>query len=93
MALSASDLPAMYSLLTNSLSADESVRKPAEAALSQSESRPGFCSCLMVMSLVVVNAGGDNCQDLAAQVDVRLMASVYFKNGVNRYWRNRRDSS
>ncbi|RVW31958.1 hypothetical protein CK203_112775 [Vitis vinifera] len=88
MALSASDLPAMYSLLTNSLSADESVRKPAEAALSQSESRPGFCSCLMVMSLEVITA-----KDLAAQVDVRLMASVYFKNGVNRYWRNRRDSS
>lgn len=84
MALSASDLPAMYSLLTNSLSADESVRKPAEAALSQSESRPGFCSCLME----VITA-----KDLAAQVDVRLMASVYFKNGVNRYWRNRRDSS
>lgn len=48
MALSASDLPAMYTLLTNSLSGDENLRKPAEAALSQSENRPGFCSCLMV---------------------------------------------
>lgn len=48
MALSASDLPAMYSLLANSMSGDETVRRPAEAALSQSESRPGFCSCLMV---------------------------------------------
>ncbi|KAM7265594.1 hypothetical protein ACFE04_003277 [Oxalis oulophora] len=83
MALSASDLPAIYSLLTNSMSQDESVRKPSEAALSQSESRPGFCSCLME----VITA-----QDLASQVDVRLMASVYFKNSINRYWRNRRDS-
>ncbi|CAL8076850.1 unnamed protein product [Prunus armeniaca] len=84
MALSASDLPAMFSLLTNSLSGDDSVRKPAEAALSQSEARPGFCSCLME----VITA-----KDLVPRVDVRLMASVYFKNSVNRYWRHRRDSS
>ncbi|KAK0583705.1 hypothetical protein LWI29_001757 [Acer saccharum] len=84
MALSASDLPTMYTLLANSMSGDESVRKPAEAALSQSESRPGFCSCLME----VITA-----KDLVSQVDVRLMASVYFKNSINRYWRNRRDSS
>ncbi|XP_059636926.1 uncharacterized protein LOC132279029 [Cornus florida] len=83
MALSASDLPAMYNLLTNSLSGDENVRKPAEIALSQSESKPGFCSCLME----VISA-----KDLACQVDVRLLASVYFKNTINRYWRNRRDS-
>lgn len=31
-------------------------------------------------------------QDLVAQVDVRLMATVYFKNSINRYWRTRRDS-
>ncbi|KAK4731152.1 hypothetical protein R3W88_024140 [Solanum pinnatisectum] len=84
MALSASDLPAMYSLLTNSLSGEQSVRKPAEAALAQSENRPGFCSCLME----VITA-----KDLASQVDVRLMASVCFKNSINRYWRNRRDST
>ncbi|KAJ8753768.1 hypothetical protein K2173_000022 [Erythroxylum novogranatense] len=84
MALSASDLPAIYSLLANSLSGDERVRKPAEAALSQSESRPGFCSCLME----VITA-----KDLVSQVDVRLSASVYFKNSISRYWRNRRDSS
>ncbi|KAJ4704392.1 importin-11-like [Melia azedarach] len=84
MALSVSDLPAIYTLLANSMSGDESIRKPAEAALSQSESRPGFCSCLME----VITA-----KDLAPQVDVRLMASVYFKNSINRYWRTRRDSS
>ncbi|XP_057519328.1 uncharacterized protein LOC130800020 isoform X2 [Amaranthus tricolor] len=83
MALSASDLPMMYQLLANSLSGDQTVRKPAETALSQSESRPGFCSCLME----VITA-----QHLAAQVDVRLMATVYFKNSINRYWRTRRDS-
>ncbi|KAF7142381.1 hypothetical protein RHSIM_Rhsim05G0217800 [Rhododendron simsii] len=84
MALSASDIPTMYTLLANSLSGDQSVRKPAESALAQSESRPGFCSCLME----VISS-----RDLAAQVDVRLLASVYFKNTINRYWRNRRDSS
>ncbi|XP_052173406.1 uncharacterized protein LOC127788817 [Diospyros lotus] len=83
MALSASDLPAMYNLLANSLSGDQSLRKPAESALAQSESRPGFCSLLME----VITA-----RDLAAQVDVRLLASVYFKNCLNKYWRNRRDS-
>lgn len=50
MALSVSDVPAMYSLLTNSMSSDHAIRKPAEDALAQSESRPGFCSCLMVSS-------------------------------------------
>lgn len=84
MALTASDLPTMYTLLANSLSGDQSVRKPAESALAQSESRPGFCSCLMEII---------SSRDLASQVDVRLLASVYFKNSINRYWRNRRDSS
>ncbi|KAH9621209.1 hypothetical protein KSS87_012713 [Heliosperma pusillum] len=83
MALSASDLPAMYQLLANSLSPDINVRKPAEEALSHSENRSGFCSCLME----VITA-----KDLAAQVDVRMMATVYFKNSINRFWRNRRDS-
>ncbi|XP_050205030.1 uncharacterized protein LOC126655060 isoform X2 [Mercurialis annua] len=84
MALSGSDLPMIYSLLTNSMSGDQRVRKPAETALSEFESRPGFCSCLME----VITA-----KDLVSQVDVRLLASVYFKNSISRYWRNRRDSS
>ncbi|GAU35098.1 hypothetical protein TSUD_162030 [Trifolium subterraneum] len=84
MALSASDVAAMYSLLANSMSADHRLRGPAEEALAQSESRPGFCSCL----LEVITA-----KDLASQVDVRLMATVYFKNSINRYWRQRRDST
>ncbi|RDX87333.1 Importin-11, partial [Mucuna pruriens] len=32
-------------------------------------------------------------KDLAPQTDVRMMATVYFKNSINRYWRHRRDSS
>lgn len=83
MALSASDLPAMYTLLANSMSGDETVRRPAEAALSLSESRPGFCSCLME---VIAS------KDLVSHVDVRLMASVYFKNSINRHWKSRRNS-
>ncbi|XP_071722890.1 uncharacterized protein [Rutidosis leptorrhynchoides] len=84
MVLSVSDLPAMYTLLSNSLSGDESVRKPAESTLSQSESLPGFCSCLME----VISS-----KDLAPQAAVRLMASLYFKNNIGRYWRNKCDSS
>ncbi|XP_073286372.1 uncharacterized protein [Primulina huaijiensis] len=84
MALSVSDLPAIYALLANSLSGDINIRKPAEDALAQFESRPGFCSCLME----VIAA-----KDLASQTDVRLLASVYFKNSINRYWRHKRDST
>ncbi|KVI11424.1 hypothetical protein Ccrd_010162 [Cynara cardunculus var. scolymus] len=83
MALSVSDLPAMYTLLSNSLSGDEALRKPAESTLAQSENLPGFSSCLME----VITA-----KDLVSQTDVRLMASLYFKNSINRYWRNKRDS-
>lgn len=123
MAVSASDVEAMYSLLANSMIADHSLRGPAEEALAQSESRPGFCSCLLVLplslSLRVLNdelrivfllcfvllcfelfAFGEmetqeviTAKDLAPLVDVRLMATVYFKNSINRYWRHRRDSS
>ncbi|XP_024968135.1 uncharacterized protein LOC112507695 [Cynara cardunculus var. scolymus] len=83
MALSVSDLPAMYTLLSNSLSGDEALRKPAESTLAQSENLPGFSSCLME----VITA-----KDLVSQTDVRLMASLYFKNSINRYRRNKRDS-
>lgn len=83
MALSASDVPTMYTVLVNSLSADEAARRPAEAALAQCETRQGFCSCL----LEIISARG-----LACREDVRLLATVYFKNSINRYWRHRRDS-
>ncbi|KAL5198245.1 hypothetical protein ABZP36_001757 [Zizania latifolia] len=83
MSLSAGDVPAMYTILVNSLSADEAARRPAEAALAQCEARPGFCSCL----LEIISARG-----LACREDVRLLATVYFKNSISRYWRRRRDS-
>ncbi|XP_008792739.1 importin-11 isoform X2 [Phoenix dactylifera] len=83
MALSASDVQTVYSLLSNALCSDENLRKPAEAALAQCENRPGFCSCL----LEIIAA-----RDLACREDVRLLASVYFKNSISRYWRHRRDS-
>ncbi|KAJ6822914.1 importin-11 isoform X1 [Iris pallida] len=83
MALSASDVQSVYNLLANSLSSDQSFRKPAESALSHCESRPGFCSCL----LEIIAA-----RDSACREDVRLLASVYFKNSISRYWRHRRDS-
>ncbi|GJN10596.1 hypothetical protein PR202_ga28703 [Eleusine coracana subsp. coracana] len=83
MALSAGDVPTMYAVLVNSLSANEAARRPAEAALAQCETRPGFCSCL----LEIISARG-----LACREDVRLLATVYFKNSINRYWRQRRDS-
>ncbi|KAK1321977.1 hypothetical protein QJS10_CPA03g01187 [Acorus calamus] len=82
-ALSASDLQTVYTLLGNSLSPDESLRRPAESSLSQAELRPGFCSCLL--EIIVA-------KDLVSQVDVRLNAALYFKNCINRYWRRRRDA-
>ncbi|KAM3372336.1 hypothetical protein ACQJBY_019302 [Aegilops geniculata] len=83
MALSAGDVPTMYAVLANSLSGDEATRHPAESALAQCEPRPGFCSCL----LEIISARGSSCRE-----DVRLLATVYFKNSINRYWRTRRDS-
>ncbi|KAB8106996.1 hypothetical protein EE612_041548 [Oryza sativa] len=67
MALSAGDVPTMYTVLVNSLSADEAVRRPAETALAQCEARPGFCSCL----LEIISARG-----LACREDVRLLATI-----------------
>lgn len=54
MGLSVADVPTMYTLLANSLSGDESLRKPAESTLAQSESLNGFCSCLMVTFLISI---------------------------------------
>eukprot|EP00250_Pteridium_aquilinum_P001245 c11455_g1_i1 orf=570-3623(-) len=83
MALSSSDLLAVYGLLENALSQDEALRKPAEAALATCENRPGFCSLLMEIMAS---------KDASVQSSARWLASVYFKNSINRYWRLRRDS-
>lgn len=80
MAVQIDDPQSLARLLTDALSQDENLRNPAEAALSEYESRSGFCSCL----LEIISA-----KDLENQSNVRWMASVYFKNIVNRYWRQR----
>lgn len=72
-------MAAMYTLLMNSMSGDEGVRKQAESALSETDSRSGFCSCLLELI---------TSPDLASRADIRLMASVYLKNSINRYWRS-----
>nr|CAB3455381.1 unnamed protein product [Digitaria exilis] len=124
MALSAADVSTMYAVLVNSLSADEAARRPAEAALAQCETRPGFCSCLLVTHSTATPAHrilgsprdwplASDCpiygashlilhlaasqeiissRGLACREDVRLLATVYFKNSIHRYWRHRRDS-
>lgn len=78
MGMSSSDMAAMYTLLMNSMSGDAGVRKQAELALSGTDSRSGFCSCLLELI---------TSPDLVSQADIRLMASVYLKNSINRYWR------
>lgn len=50
-----------------------------------------YWTCLTRNSCIVQEV--ITAKDLASQTDVRLMASVYFKNSVSRYWRNRRDST
>ncbi|KAJ7540520.1 hypothetical protein O6H91_10G020100 [Diphasiastrum complanatum] len=82
MAISSTDLPRVYSLLQNALSQDEALRKPAEATLAACENKAGFCSCL----LEIIAA-----RNLEDQHGARWLASVYFKNSINRYWRQRRD--
>lgn len=80
MAVRMDDPQSLVRLLTDALSQDENIRKPAEAGLSEYESRSGFCSCL----LEIISA-----KDIENQSNIRWMASVYFKNNVNRYWRQR----
>ncbi|EFJ16027.1 hypothetical protein SELMODRAFT_268640 [Selaginella moellendorffii] len=79
----AADLNAVYTLLQKALSPEESMRKSAEANLTALESLPGFCSCLLEIIAT---------RDLDDQSDARWLASVYFKNSINRYWRHRRDA-
>ena len=57
-------------------SQDASVLKPAEAQLKEWESQPGFYSVLLA---VVANH--------AIDLNVRWLATLCVKNGVDRYWR------
>ncbi|XP_051924446.1 importin-11 [Hippocampus zosterae] len=62
--------------LTQATSQDTAMLKPAEEQLKQWETQPGFYSVL----LNIVN-------NHILDVNVRWLAVLYFKNGIDRYWR------
>ncbi|KAK1174337.1 importin-11 isoform X1 [Acipenser oxyrinchus oxyrinchus] len=62
--------------LTQATSQDTAVLKPAEEQLKQWETQPGFYS-------VLLNIFTNHSLD----VNVRWLAVLYFKNGIERYWR------
>ncbi|XP_047197226.1 importin-11 [Hippoglossus stenolepis] len=62
--------------LTQATSQDTSVLKPVEEQLRQWETQPGFYS-------VLLNIFNNHMLD----VNVRWLAVLYFKNGIDRYWR------
>ncbi|XP_048394133.1 importin-11 isoform X1 [Stegostoma tigrinum] len=62
--------------LTQASSQDTAVLKPAEEQLKQWETQPGFYSALLN---IFTNHSLD--------VNVRWLAVLYFKNGIDRYWR------
>ncbi|XP_061756417.1 importin-11 isoform X1 [Nerophis ophidion] len=62
--------------LTQATSQDTAMLKPAEEQLKQWETQPGFYS-------VLLNILNNHMLD----VNVRWLAVLYFKNGIDRYWR------
>ncbi|XP_051785651.1 importin-11 [Erpetoichthys calabaricus] len=62
--------------LSHATSQDTAVLKPAEEQLKQWETQPGFYS-------VLLNIFTNHLLD----VNVRWLAVLYFKNGIDRYWR------
>ncbi|KAG7481216.1 hypothetical protein MATL_G00064160 [Megalops atlanticus] len=62
--------------LTQATSQDTALLKPAEEQLKQWETQPGFYS-------VLLNIFNNHMLD----VNVRWLAVLYFKNGIDRYWR------
>ncbi|KAM7166992.1 importin-11 isoform 1-T4 [Macrochelys suwanniensis] len=63
-------------VLTQATSQDTAVLKPAEEQLKQWEIQPGFYS-------VLLNIFTNHTLD----INVRWLAVLYFKNGIDRYWR------
>ncbi|XP_005857988.1 PREDICTED: importin-11 isoform X1 [Myotis brandtii] len=63
-------------VLTQATSQDTALLKPAEEQLKQWETQPGFYSVLLN---IFTNHDLD--------VNVRWLAVLYFKNGIDRYWR------
>lgn len=68
--------PLVLETLTNACSQKADVLKPAERQLQQWETQPGFYS---ILSEIFSNHSID--------VNVRWLAVLYCKNGVERYWR------
>ncbi|XP_066514944.1 importin-11 [Hoplias malabaricus] len=68
--------PVVLQVLTQATSQNTSELKPAEEQLKQWETQPGFYSVL----LGIFN-------DHRLDVNVRWLAVLYFKNGIERYWR------
>ncbi|XP_069780591.1 importin-11 isoform X3 [Narcine bancroftii] len=62
--------------LTQATSQDTAILKPAEEQLKQWETHPGFYSALL-------NIFTNHTLD----INVRWLAVLYFKNGIDRYWR------
>lgn len=75
-ALTLEHIGELIAVLTSALSADESMRKPAEAVLEQWRGVPGYFSLLKE---VIVLA--------EAPLEVRWLAACCFKNGIKRSWR------
>ena len=70
------DRQVVLATLNKAGSQDADVLKPAEQQLKQWETQPGFHCTLM--SIVA---------DHSIHVNIRFMAVLYLKNGVERYWR------
>ncbi|XP_038076376.1 importin-11-like [Patiria miniata] len=62
--------------LTRAASQDTAILKPAEQQLKSWETQPGFYSVLLTIF-----------SNHSLDVNVRWLAVVYFKNGLDRYWR------
>ena len=75
MALEA-ERTAVLQALTAAASQSAADLKPAEAQLREWETLPGFYTVLLRLAA-----------DPAVAVNVRWMAVLYFKNGVDLYWR------
>ncbi|KAF4803085.1 importin-11 isoform X2 [Turdus rufiventris] len=89
-------------VLTQATSQDTSVLKPAEEQLKQWETQPGFYSVLLLNHVVwlreALSCHGPATRILmlkdmniftnhSLDVNVRWLAVLYFKNGIDRYWR------
>jgi len=84
MGLGPADAATVYECLVRALSDDSAVRKPAEEMLSSYQGRAGFCSILADV-IEDKSRGGEG-------EGARWLAAVYFKNGIDRFWRQRRNA-